>query len=88
MAASAGPGGRGRPGSRHPAGPVFALWQLAGSFSLIGPDGALARAQWIWHAEQVVQLASETEIQRAFLGHPLLSQQALNLYYLSLHFVC
>jgi hypothetical protein len=31
---------------------LFALWQLAGSFSLVGPDGALARAQWIWHAER------------------------------------
>ncbi len=65
---------------------LFALWQLAGSFSLIGPDGALARAQWIWHAERVVHLPSETEIQRAFLGHPLLVQ-TLNLYYASLHFV-
>jgi hypothetical protein len=65
---------------------LFALWQLAGSFSLVGPDGALARAQWIWHAERVVHLPSETGIQRAFLGHPLLVQ-AFNLYYLSLHFV-
>ena len=65
---------------------LFALWQLVGSLSLIGPDGALARAQWIWHAERVVHLPSETEVQRAFLGHPLLVQ-ALNLYYASLHFV-
>ena len=65
---------------------LFALWQLAGSFSLVGPDGALARAQWIWHAERVVHLPSETVIQRAFLGHPLLIE-ALNLYYASLHFV-
>ena len=63
---------------------LFALWQLVGSLSLIGPDGALARAQWIWHAERVVHLPSETEVQRAFLGHPLLIQ-ALNLYYASLH---
>ncbi len=65
---------------------LFALWQLAGSFSLVGPDGALVRAQWIWHAERVVHLPSETEVQRAFLGHPLLVQ-GLNLYYASLHFV-
>ncbi len=65
---------------------LFALWQLAGSLSLVGPDGALARAQWIWHVERVVHLPSETGIQRAFLGHPLLVQ-ALNLYYASLHFV-
>ena len=65
---------------------LFALWQVAGSFGLVGPDGALARARWIWHAERVVHLPSETEIQRAFLGHPLLVE-ALNLYYASLHFV-
>jgi hypothetical protein len=65
---------------------LFALWQLAGSFSLVGPAGALARAQWIWHAERLVHLPSETGIQRAFLGHPLIVQ-AFNLYYLSLHFV-
>ncbi len=65
---------------------LFALWQVAGSFSLIGPAGALARARWIWHAERFVHLPSETEIQRAFLGHPLLVE-TLNLYYASLHFV-
>jgi hypothetical protein len=65
---------------------LFALWQLAGSFSLVGSDGALVRAQWIWHAERVVHMPSEAGIQRAFLGHPLLVQ-ALNLYYASLHFV-
>jgi PAP2 superfamily len=65
---------------------LFALWQLAGSLSVVGPDGALARARWIWHAERLVHLPSETVIQRAFLGHPLLVQ-ALNLYYASLHFV-
>jgi hypothetical protein len=62
------------------------LWQLVGSLSLIGPAGALARARRIWHAERVVHLPSETVIQRAFLGHPLLVE-TLNLYYASLHFV-
>ena len=65
---------------------LFALWQVAGGFSLVGPDGALARAQWIWHAERVAHLPSEAGIQGAFLGHPLLVE-ALNLYYASLHFV-
>ena len=31
---------------------LFALWQLAGSFVLVGPDGAIGRARWIWHAER------------------------------------
>jgi hypothetical protein len=65
---------------------LFALWQLVGSLSLIGPAGAVDRARWIWHAERVVHLPSETVIQRAFLGHPLLVE-TLNLYYASLHFV-
>lgn len=64
---------------------LFALWQLAGSFSAISPDGAIARAQWIWHAERVLHLPSEAIVQRAFLPHPLVVQ-ALDLYYAGLHF--
>ena len=64
---------------------LFALWQMAGSFVLMGPDGAEERGQWIWDAERVVHMPSETVIQRAFLPHPLLVQ-ALNLYYAGLHF--
>jgi PAP2 superfamily len=65
---------------------LFALWQLAGSFALMGPDGALARAQWIWRLERAVHLPSEAGLQRAFLSHGLIVQ-ALNLYYAGLHFV-
>lgn len=64
---------------------LFALWQLAGSLAAVGPDGALARARWIWHFERVVHLPSETAIQQPFLPHPLLVQ-FFNLYYDSLHF--
>jgi hypothetical protein len=64
---------------------LFALWQLAGSFALAGPDGALARAQWIWDAERAWQLPSEAALQRLVLPHPLLVQ-FFNLYYASLHF--
>jgi PAP2 superfamily len=64
---------------------LFALWQLAGSFAVMGPGGALARAQWIWHAERVAQLPSETAVQRLVLPHPLLVQ-FFNLYYAGLHF--
>jgi PAP2 superfamily len=64
---------------------LFALWQLAGSYVLLGPDGAIGRARWIWHAERAVHLPSEALVQRAFLGHPL-AVQAFNLYYAGLHF--
>ncbi|HUY45296.1 MAG TPA: phosphatase PAP2 family protein [Streptosporangiaceae bacterium] len=64
---------------------LFALWQFAGSFALLRPDGAVHRAQSIWHAERVVHLPSEAGIQRVFLSHPLIVE-ALNLYYAGLHF--
>ena len=59
---------------------LFGLWQYAGSFTLMGPAGALSRARWIWHAERVMHLPSETSVQRLFLPHPLLVQ-LFNLYY-------
>jgi len=64
---------------------LFALWQFAGSFSALGPDRALARARWIWHAEHVLHLPSEASAQSAFLPHPLIVQ-FFNLYYAGLHF--
>jgi hypothetical protein len=65
---------------------LFALWQLAGSFVLMGPDGAVDRAQWLWHVERLVHMPSEAGLQQAFLGHVLIVQ-AMNLYYAGLHFV-
>jgi len=64
---------------------LFALWQYAGSFAVLGPGGALGRSRWIWHVERVLHLPSETAIQRLFLPHPLLVQ-FFNLYYDVLHF--
>src|SRR5712675_434328 len=43
---------------------LFALWQLAGSHPAAGPDGAVARARWLWHAERVLHMPSETVVQR------------------------
>jgi len=65
---------------------LFGMWQLAGSFVLMGPEGAVDRGQWIWRLERAVHLPSETAVQLAFLPHPLMVQ-ALNLYYAGLHFV-
>ena len=64
---------------------LFALWQLAGSFAVMGPAGALARAQWIWHAERIAHLPSEAGLQRLVLPHPVLVE-FFNLYYAVLHF--
>jgi hypothetical protein len=64
---------------------LFTLWQFAGSFSVMGPGGALARGRWIWHLERDLHLPSETSVQRLFLPHPLIVQ-AFNLYYDVLHF--
>ncbi|HEV8219281.1 MAG TPA: phosphatase PAP2 family protein [Streptosporangiaceae bacterium] len=64
---------------------LFALWQYAGSFGVMGPDGALGRAQWIWDAERAAHLPSETTVQAFFLPHPLVVE-FFNYYYASLHF--
>jgi hypothetical protein len=64
---------------------LYALWQFAGSFTVMSAAGAVPRARWLWHAERVLRLPSETALQRPFLAHPLLIQ-AFNLYYDVLHF--
>jgi hypothetical protein len=64
---------------------LFALWQYAGSFALLGADGAADRGLWIWRAERTLRLPSETAVQHFFLPHPLLIQ-GFNLYYDILHF--
>ena len=64
---------------------LYGLWMFAGSFTVMSPDGALPRARWLWHAERLMYLPSETAVQRLFLPHPLLIQ-AFNLYYDILHF--
>jgi PAP2 superfamily len=64
---------------------LFALWQYAGSFAVMGPGGALGRARWIWRFERAVHLPSETAIQHVFLRHPLIIQ-FFDLYYDTLHF--
>jgi hypothetical protein len=64
---------------------LYGLWMFAGSFTVMSPDGAVPRGRWLWHAERVLQLPSETAVQRLFLPHPLIVQ-AFNLYYDTLHF--
>jgi PAP2 superfamily len=64
---------------------LYGLWQFAGSFALMGSGGALPRAWWLWHAERVLHLPSETSVQRIFLPYPVVVQ-AFNYYYDILHF--
>jgi hypothetical protein len=64
---------------------LYALWQFAGKFTALSAAGGLSRGEWIWHAERVMHLPSETWVQRLFLPHPLVIQ-AFNLYYDILHF--
>jgi hypothetical protein len=64
---------------------LYALWQFAGSFTVMSSAGAVPRARWLWHAERVLHLPSETSLQQPFLPHPVLVQ-AFNLYYDILHF--
>jgi hypothetical protein len=64
---------------------LYGLWQFAGSYTVMGTSGALPRARWLWDAERVLYLPSETDLQRLILPHPLLVQ-ACNYYYDILHF--
>ena len=64
---------------------LYALWQFAGSFTVMSAAGAVPRARWLWHAERLLHLPSETSVQHLFLPYPLLVQ-AFNLYYDILHF--
>jgi PAP2 superfamily len=64
---------------------LYALWQFAGSFTVMGTSGAIPRGRWLWQAERFLRLPRETALQQPLLSHPLLVQ-ACNLYYDILHF--
>ena len=64
---------------------LFALWQYAGSFSVLPSSGGLPRGRWLWHAERVLHLPGEAAVQRLILPHPLVVE-TFNLYYAVLHF--
>ncbi|MGE5286914.1 MAG: phosphatase PAP2 family protein [Micromonosporaceae bacterium] len=64
---------------------LYALWQYAGTFAVMGTDGAGARGEWIWQTERTWHLPSEAAVQRLVLPHPLVVE-AFNLYYATMHF--
>jgi hypothetical protein len=65
---------------------LYALWQLAGTLSVLGTDGAYSRADWIERTERAWHLPSEVSVQRAVTGHSAFLAQAANLYYATMHF--
>jgi hypothetical protein len=64
---------------------LYALWQLAGTLSVSGVNGAFARARWIVRFQREVHLPSELDVQRWVLPHRWLGEFC-NLYYASVHF--
>jgi hypothetical protein len=65
-------------------GGLYTLWQLAGTLSVVGSGGAIARARWIERTEHAVHLPAEADVQS--LVHNAALAQAANLYYASMHF--
>lgn len=64
---------------------LYALWQLAGRWSVTGMADALDRARWIMNLEHGLLLPSERSVQQLILGHRLIVEAA-NLYYATMHF--
>jgi hypothetical protein len=64
---------------------LYALWQLAGSLSVLGTSGAFTRAESIVDFERWIHLPSEASVQR-LVEHSSVLVQACNLYYASMHF--
>lgn len=64
---------------------LYALWQLAGTLSVVGTTDAFRRANWIEHAERSWWLPSEASVQHLVSGHSMIVQ-ACNIYYASMHF--
>jgi hypothetical protein len=63
---------------------LYALWQLAGTLSVMKVTGALARGRHIWDLERTLHLPSELWFQRLALPHSLFVQ-ACNIYYAVVH---
>ena len=64
---------------------LYALWQLAGTLSVLGTSGAFSRGVWIEHTERDWHLPSELSVQHTLTWSSFLTQAA-NLYYATMHF--
>jgi hypothetical protein len=65
---------------------LYSAWQLVGTLSVIGTNGAYARGRWLVSAEHSLRLPRESRVQDWIIPHPWLAQLC-NLYYAGLHFV-
>jgi hypothetical protein len=63
---------------------LYAVWQKAGDLAVTKISGAAAHGRWVWHAERVLRLPSEVDVQRLILPHPSLVE-ALNVFYAVVH---
>lgn len=64
---------------------LYALWQFAGTLSLLHVDGAIARGHWIFDLSHDLHLPGELTVQHAAL-HSSVLVQALNIFYATMHF--
>jgi len=64
---------------------LYALWQFAGTLSLLQVKGAVTRGRWIAHFEKELHLPGELWVQHMVLRSSLLTQ-ALNVFYATVHF--
>ena len=64
---------------------LYALWQFAGTLSLLHVTGAVARGRWIYELQQDLHLPSELTVQHAVLKSSVVVQ-ALNIFYATFHF--
>ena len=63
---------------------LFALWQVANSLTRGHTTGGKERGQWLWHAERVIHLPSETSVQDLIINHSWVVR-ASNYYYATAH---
>ena len=64
---------------------LYALWQFAGTLSLLQVNGAVARGRWIFRLEKHLHIPGELWVQHQVLKSSLLTQ-ALNVFYATVHF--
>ena len=63
---------------------LYAIWQIAGTLSVMHVDGAQARGRSIWNLERTLHFPSELSVERAFLHHSW-AIQFMNGYYAIAH---